>query len=46
MDDDIRRIKQVAVSLTESENSDSIAKAAQLLKLVSEIENQRAQAVL
>lgn len=43
MDADIQRIKEVADSLTGSENGDSITKAAELLKFVAEIENQRAQ---
>ena len=43
MDDDIRKIKSVAESLIESDNSDTVTKAAELLKCVSEIENQRVQ---
>lgn len=43
MNDDIQRIKRVAASLTESENAETVAKAAELLKCVSEIENQRAE---
>lgn len=43
MPEDTRRIKHVATGLSKSANSDTVTKAAELLKLISEIENQRAQ---
>jgi len=43
MDDDIKKIGNVAHSLAESGNPDEVVKGAELLKLVAEIENQRAQ---
>ena len=44
MDDDIQRINNIAVSvLANSEDNDKLTQAAELLKLVAETENQRAQ---
>jgi len=44
MDDDVQRVKEAAASaLTHSEDVEAVTKAAQLLKLASEIENQQAQ---
>jgi hypothetical protein len=44
MNDDVRRIKDLADStINQSQDDDTVRKAAELLKLVSEIENQRVQ---
>jgi hypothetical protein len=41
MDEDIRNVNQVAQSLCNSNDSDSVKRGADLLKVVAEIENQR-----